>query len=432
MKMFGHYKQFWMGIGCLFASLVPGAAMGEFVRDLYIVQVPVEDQSETIRLQAFSAALKKLLPRLTGKQDVVSSEVKQAIKKPAKFVQQYQYVEIPNEEIPGPGASTLQQGLLVHFDEQGVNTLLRSYGLPLWGKERPATLVILLVEQDGVRRIVGSEERSDLVTLLKEAATDRGTPILLPLLDLSEQSALDVEKIWKGDLDSLKDFATRYDVEAILVGNAVVPVAPLLPPAKESEPTETAVSLDATKGVKPVDFQVKADKAMPAKSRQVELPEQTKIHWTYLQAETKVNWDSTNVQAIGQGFASLADRLAAQYAVANSSGVSQDVTLRIDAVPNMTAYFRIRTFLEALTLVKNLQLESIEQSSLLLRLQIRGDLEALSKSIALGRVLKRNTEAVGETAAQNEVLDEALNKAEKPVDAAPSSKVQTLSYRYIE
>jgi len=70
--------------------------------------------------------------------------------------------------------------------------------VPIWGKQRPSTLVWLVVEDEGGRRLIGTDEESEYLSVLKERASVRGIPMLIPLLDLEDNARLKPSDVWGG------------------------------------------------------------------------------------------------------------------------------------------------------------------------------------------------------------------------------------------
>ncbi len=210
--------------GTLLAPRFSPAA--EVVTWLYEVAMPVADQSEAERKRASSAGLLKLLTRLTGLNYVPRTpEVTEAMAQPDGFYNEFRFsrVERPAEDAlpgqPGPVAlPTTQLELVIQFDPEPVQALIRSAGLPIWRAQRERVLVWVVVADESGREIVGTASDLALVGGLKQRARDRGVPLTLPLLDLEDQLAVDPAAVW-GRLTQVIDPASRrYGAEVLLLG----------------------------------------------------------------------------------------------------------------------------------------------------------------------------------------------------------------------
>ena len=106
--------------------------------------------------------------------------------------------------------------------------------MPVWGPERPLTLVWIAVD-DGVggRALLGANEaaqfgtpttpqRAELLTTVRAdvvaAADERGLPIAWPLLDLEDLNAVTFTDVWGGFDDRIVAASTRYRADAVLIG----------------------------------------------------------------------------------------------------------------------------------------------------------------------------------------------------------------------
>ncbi len=172
--------------------LLAGSVHAATVTDLYDGVVRVRDRTEATRNTAFSTALGVVLTKVSGRADA-PARVGVAVNNAARYVQRYGY---------------LSNGQLeVGFDSAAVNALLDQAGLPLWDRERPATLVIYPAALQGVRESVMATEQTAKV---------RGVPIVWA----SESS----EQFPATALSQLQELARRYDAVAVLVARPVAGV----------------------------------------------------------------------------------------------------------------------------------------------------------------------------------------------------------------
>ena len=309
------------------------------VENLYSAEVPVAAGSSALS-DAFDAALAQVLVKVTGRRDVVAGDdVAARFGDANRFVQQYRIK--PDGQV------------WVAFDEVALRRELDRLGEPVWGAERPTTLVwVVLDEGAGQRRIVAGESGPDgqpapgdpgpaddaafvILEQLTATADARGLPLLLPLVDSQELISISLADVWGGYTESLVDASERYGPDAILVGRA-----------------------------RPGAFG------------------ETDVRWTLLLDDERYDWEGD----VAGGPNDVADFFAGR--LATSVGSSTRVTLSVDAVDSLDAYGRLSRYLSELDLVEDLAVERVRDDRVVFTLQIRGDVDRLMRSIALQRVLQ--------------------------------------------
>jgi uncharacterized protein len=181
-------------LGLLLLAAGSAATQAATVNGLYDGSVRVTDRSEATRKAAFATALGVVLTRVSGRGDAVA-RVGAAADNAERFVQRYSY---------------LANGLLeVGFDAANVNNLLEKAGLPLWDRDRPATLVVYPQALQGLREAVMATEQT---------ARLRGVPIIWASRETSEQFPASAQA-------QLQELARRYEAVAVLVAR-IGPGAP--------------------------------------------------------------------------------------------------------------------------------------------------------------------------------------------------------------
>lgn len=192
------------------------AARAQPVPWLYQVDVPVEDRSARARRAASRVALLELLTRLTGLEEVPVDAVSGALSAPDLYYSQFGYLEV--DRIGDDGIPQKELRLSVQFLQPSAQRLIREARLPIWRSERPTVVAWVVVETGGVREILSADSPSALAVAVRQRATERGLPLVLPLMDLEDQSAVDPASVW-GRLSAVLDPASRrYDADVIPVG----------------------------------------------------------------------------------------------------------------------------------------------------------------------------------------------------------------------
>jgi hypothetical protein len=208
-------------------ALLPGSLTAtEVVPWLYEVAVPVTDQSEAERRRAGTEGLSKLLTRLTGLAHVPRTpEVAEALEQADGYYNEFRFARVEADRTDsGDSSGTDGQAapsgleLVIQFDPDPVQELIRVAGLPIWRAQRERVLVWAVLADESGRRIVGAASDTPLAEGLNDRARDRGLSLTLPLLDLEDQLAVDPAAVW-GRLSQVIDPASsRYGADVMLLG----------------------------------------------------------------------------------------------------------------------------------------------------------------------------------------------------------------------
>jgi hypothetical protein len=288
----------------LAALLVGAAAQAVTVPDLYETAQPVADGQ---RDAAFADALNTVLVRVSGQRDAALRVG--AVSDPRKYVQRFGF--------------TADNVLQVLFDSASVDQLLSKAGLPIWGRERPATVVMFGVEEAGGWRWLAADTPARERDAIEKVARERGLPLKWPVMDAQERSEA------SSDAPGLMQAAARYDANAVLVGRA-------------------------RGGV---------------------------VQWT-LQSNEGAAQASGGLE---DGVNLAADTFARVFAASGSSLGS--VIVEVAGISDLNAYAATLNYLEGMTLVRGVALEQVAGEKMRFRLAVRGDAATLRRAIALDRRL---------------------------------------------
>ncbi len=151
-------------------------------------------------------ALDEVLVRLTGRVEVspVAGLGLQAGDVPA-LVQSQQMVRVPRLDADGERFEQLR--LRIEFDPTAINRLLARNGLPRWGRERPAILLWMAVEDDDGARLA---EDPRLEQAVREAGRRYGLELIRPLGDALDLAEVQLADVRGGFLDAAEPGADRY------------------------------------------------------------------------------------------------------------------------------------------------------------------------------------------------------------------------------
>lgn len=343
-------------ITMLTASLLmvlPLVGMAAEVRGLYEAEAQVFSQKRSERAMAMATGLAEVLVKVSGRRDAAQVKgVAQATRRPAKFLQQYRYRALPEEqreqalqEAEQIGVDKPEPQLVVfRFDHAAVDKALRDNGLSVWGATRPSTLAWLAVQDESQRYLLGADSLEPARELLTREARRRGLALLLPLMDLQDQQALPFADVWGGFREPILQASARYPTESVLVGRM---------------------------------YQTQDG--------------EWQAQWTLLESGQTQSWTASGalpVEVIDEGVSGAIEVLASRYApVAGEQAGLLPVTI-ID-VRNLRDYARVTRYLKSLQQVEHVQVSRVDADQVTFELDVEGGPEAIAQTIALGNVLRR-------------------------------------------
>ncbi len=326
--------------------LLPLSAQAIKVPGLYEVEVPVIDQSESARLESLRTGLRLVLIKLTGdSQAAARTSLKPLMSQAQSYLQQYRYREqsIPVDAQAGGSIIEKQTHLWLKFDEDNLNQALRNLGVPVWGKERPSTLLWLALEGEAGREIAAYEESPEYFLPVQRRADQRGITLIYPLLDLNDSSSLRASDIWGGFRQPVFEASARYHTDAILTATVDSPV-----------------------------------------------PGIWEARWTAYIDDKMASWTSESDildATLEEGIDRLADILAEQFAAPRVAGEINRFKMRVADVFNVDQYAKVLAYLSSLNSVADVEVLTVENGQVEFMLEAHGGKQTVSQAIDLGRVL---------------------------------------------
>lgn len=289
--------------------------------ELYQATVPVADRSEAAQAAAFEAALKIVLVRVTGRRTADEDPaLAPLISGAARYVQQYR--KAPDNE------------LKVSFDGSAIERWLTQNGQPLWGHERPETVVWVTV-QTGAQSgsVISAEDTSELKSAIDAAAAVRGAPLLWPSTQDLQRNHLDYSAVTSAAPGSLAELGRRLGGEGTLIGRA-------------NSPTSTGG-----------------------------------VRWTFLFQDRGSEFSGGAVEGVNRA----ADVYAGIFAV---SGSSVPVDIEVAGVGDLKEYARMQSYLESLAMISHVDVEALNGDTVRFRLTARGGADAVQHVLALNARLQ--------------------------------------------
>ena len=320
---------------------------------LYTAQVPLDPDEDDPRSAAYRDALRDVLLRVSGSS--LSSD--------PEFLD----LLFPN---PGSYVVQLRQGpddtLIVSFDGEAIVDVLRRNGQPVWGNDRPLTLVWLAVDWgQGEREIIGADdpERSDDEArsidrnrLLRQRVLDiaerRGLPVAFPLLDTEDLARVTFPDIWGGFDELVIDASQRYEADSVLVGR-----------------------------IRPESSQ--------------------RNRWTWHFGGDVRSWNGEPELVVSL----IADQLAAEFAIGGDA-VLATVVLHVHGITSIDAYGRVQRTLSDLNVVEGFAITEVEGDRIQYRVSAHGGAERLARSLRLNGLIEQEGTADG---LSGDPLDESLH-----------------------
>jgi len=335
-------------LASLLAWLLATPVAASQVSDLYEAEVPVEDRSAERRTSGIAEALRTVLVKVTGDRSVVSHPgVAADLGQAYQYVQQYRYRPAPEPvtaEPPAEAVAETEPGWLLwaRFDAAAVDRLLQARGLPVWGETRPDAVLWLALEDGRQRFLVGQESRPELVAALEQAAAERGVPVLMPLLDLEDRARVRASDVWGEFEQVLVRASARYSATVVLAARA----------ARSGNGWA--------------------------------------VQWALYEGGSAEHWRSFGSAvdlALTTGFQQGVDFIADRYAPVAGAGAEAVVRLEVSGIDSVADYAKVARYLRQLTPGERADPERVKPGSIVYRIRIRGGLNSLRQSLALGGVL---------------------------------------------
>ena len=303
----------WM---CIVGLCLGEAALGVTRAEMYQATAPVTDRSEAAQTAAFQGAMKTVLIRVTGRRNADEDPALSSLVSNARrYVQQYRAA--PDGQ------------LWVAFDGPAIERWLTQNGQPLWGHERPTTLVLLGV-QTGAQSgsVVTTEDSSDLKSAIDAAATARGLPLVWPSGAELQKFHIDHAAVSTGSPSTFAEIGRRMGSDGVLIGRA------------------SSASANAN------------------------------IRWTHLYQDRSSEYSGTL-----EGVNRAADLYAGLFA---ASGTPVPVDIEVSGLNDLRDYASLESYLESLTsLILHVSVESLSGDTVRFRLSTRGGLDSLQRALSL-------------------------------------------------
>ncbi|MFW5927091.1 MAG: DUF2066 domain-containing protein [Wenzhouxiangella sp.] len=331
----------------LIVSLLLAASCVMAADDLYVGEVVLDDRQE-VTSGALLEALDEVLVRLTGQTSI--SPVASLEIEAEQLDSLLQSQQLVRRERPDESGEMIEEvRLQAEFDEPAVNRMLRDNGMARWGRERPAILLWMAIEDDeGVRR----PEAPQLDYLVRETARRLGLDIVRPLGDALDMAEVTLADIRGGFLDSSQAAAARYDA-------GVIAMLDLRREDRGSDPYWSG-----------------------------------RWFWRLGGRESSFSHSGASVDSIlAGGLERMASSMAARYAIQNRGGPGV-ARLSVDGVIDSVHFSEVMGYLENLSVVERVLVTGAHGRTLEFELEVNGG--GLEEFLELGGLLEPAGRTQGE------------------------------------
>ncbi|MGD2166606.1 MAG: DUF2066 domain-containing protein [Gammaproteobacteria bacterium] len=321
------------------------------VDNLYTATVERAADVADPRAAAQSAAMAEVLVRVSGNRMAATApELAILRQNPARYIASFGY-----------SSATEAQ---VSFLPREIERELIAAGWPVWGAERPLSILwvavtdqfgdeAILTAGDPPDDVIYSEHMLELLAEIREqvesTAAVRGLPYILPTFVTGDDMRLSFGEVWTYAFGSLSDVSAAWEADAMVIGRV----------------RESVIGTD-------VEWLVQSDSL--------------RMSYPGAGVADGINW--------------LADAYAEQY---RSFGERHFLTLRVSGVGSFDSYARVLAYLESVTMLSDVDVESYRGGQLVLRATSRGDAQVLARTLSLDDVLREQNRLPGSGLAQTTI-----------------------------
>ncbi|MGP9834005.1 DUF2066 domain-containing protein [Marinobacter sp. NSM] len=203
----------WLVMAGALSMLLAGTASAVTVSGLYNIEVAVDGTGPNDLQAGYAEGLRRVMVRVSGTRDVLQLEgVDDVLKDAESLLLSYQ---VRRER----GESRLQMS----FGAVGVNRALASINAPVWGANRPLTLVWAAIEDRGERKLLtaaaddgaqGYSAVADWRRAFQAAAEERGLPLAFPPQSVQGDRAL-LSDLWGQFVGRIKEASSDRSHDAL-------------------------------------------------------------------------------------------------------------------------------------------------------------------------------------------------------------------------
>ncbi|MEE4246687.1 MAG: DUF2066 domain-containing protein [Kangiellaceae bacterium] len=340
------------------------AAMGQ-ENDLYVVEWPVPNRTNSAQNNALIASFKEVIVRASGSARALDAfYVQEAYKKANSYIRTFQYQDNgDNEELP--------LKLIFQFDPVAVQNLLQDSALPMWSGSQPVSLIWLSYENNFQRELISTNTASDnpVYQSVIDNKIRRGLPVILPLMDLDDQMNVSISDIWGQFPEPILNASQRYGAEAVIAGRLF----------QQGQGFEGSFMLSINNQIKYQNFLADDQQTVIA---------------------SMTDW--------------LGEQLCNQFCVREVVSNNDNWQLMVKDVGGFASYRALMDYLESLAAIRNVEVSRLNKRTLILDVDLVGDINSLTQAIDLDQKLIAETDQVRKESMLIEFLSRGQSKEESP------------------
>lgn len=192
---------------CLVVCLIAGPVFAQQQSDLYHTEVQLTG-SEKAESLAKKEGLVNVLVKVSGQPTIADNEViKKALTQSDRYVTQMSFVDY--DDAP--------RAMKLGYNSKMVLSLLTQAEVGIWETPRKSVLVWIVNEYNYQRSIIWEQSNNSLITRIKDAANERGLPVMFPVGDFDDVTSIEIPDLWGNFKKPIADASERYNPQAILV-----------------------------------------------------------------------------------------------------------------------------------------------------------------------------------------------------------------------
>lgn len=336
------------------------------VENLYSAKVTAVSQSVSERNKALKNALKAVVIKVGGK-EVKHPVFTQAFKNYNQFVNQFRYLR-ENDQL----------FIHVSFNEKKINDLFKQSDSAIWGRLRPQVLVWVVEENALERNILSATSFSQYPDAITRFSQLRGLPLLMPLMDLTDLSALDLTDLWGRFSQPVAMASKRYAAEAVVIIR--ISNSSLLPEQNED---------------------VSCGALCQHQSMMLDWSLMPDVDSELSQVFSEPYYGDDALVLLNNALANITDVIYQQYALSTTN--SHEFEINVANISSLEKLTEITEFLNELSAVESVQLTQVNGQNGIFKLSLIGSQQALLASLKLSDQINQYIDPLAGPAEKNQI-----------------------------
>lgn len=327
--------RYWIVFVVLFSSSLCFATE---VTDLYRAKADLASQSQDDKDAAIRVAMEKVLVKVAGNRLLLSKpSIQKELDRHGRYTTQFNF-----------SRENGVNKLVAVFNENKIKQLFTEQNIPLWGSLRPRVLLWIVNDNGMSRSIVSETEVSNLQLTAKSVSEEKGLPIVLPLMDLTDAQNVQTSDLWGRFIRPINKASKRYSPESIAI-------------VRLSQRASVGV-----KSLKSVDWYM-----FNSKAQQVQAGKQFK--------------GEDEAELLNKAITNITETMASKYAL--SSTTNEELKIEVTGIETLTQYVELNRFLDKLSAINHIKLLKVDGTTRRFQLSYMGSQEALFTTLGLNNHL---------------------------------------------